>query len=169
MSTTITVDVNLGAIQKKVQSLIDDREFILSANNLLAKMCDPFVPMESGVLAQPLVDEGGVHYQAPYAHYMYYGVVYGPNIAVDIDKDTGQVLKWRSKPGIPKHDTGRKMQYNTVWYKDLTTGQFYPEQRQALHPKATMMWDKVMMTEQGDAFVKQVKDLLVRRARELYG
>ena len=37
------------------------------------------------------------------------------------------------------------------------------------HPQATAMWDKVMMDEQGEQFVDQVKEILARRARELYG
>lgn len=37
------------------------------------------------------------------------------------------------------------------------------------HPKATAFWDKVMMTEKGEEFTEQVKDILTRRARELYG
>jgi len=37
------------------------------------------------------------------------------------------------------------------------------------HPKATALWDKAMMREQGDVFTQQVKDILVRRAKQLYG
>lgn len=170
MSETITVDVNLGSISKKIQSVLDDTQANLAIHNLLAKMCDPYVPMESGMLVHNInVTPYYVQYISPYAHYMYKGVVYEPNIAVEIDPDTGQVLKWRSKPGVTKQPTGRTMQYNTVWYKDLTTGQFYPEQRQALHPLATKEWDKAMMIDKGEEFTKQVKDILVRRAKELYG
>ena len=169
MAQTITVQVDLGRITEKLDSVLEDEEFLTSVHNLLAKMCDPYVPKESGMLAQPIVDENGVHYRTRYAHYMYHGIVYGPNIATAIDSTTGQVLEWRSKPGMTKNPNGNEMQYNTVWYQDLTTGQFYPEKRRASHPKATKEWDKAMMMEQGDKFVKQVKDLLVRRAKELYG
>lgn len=37
------------------------------------------------------------------------------------------------------------------------------------HPKATALWDKAMIRENRDAFEQQVKDILVRRAKELYG
>ena len=37
------------------------------------------------------------------------------------------------------------------------------------HPRATAYWDKVMMEEKGDEFLYQVRDILVRRAKELYG
>lgn len=37
------------------------------------------------------------------------------------------------------------------------------------HPKATAFWDKVMMSERGEAFIKQAEEILRRRAKELYG
>lgn len=37
------------------------------------------------------------------------------------------------------------------------------------HPKATAFWDKAMMREKGEQFTQQVKAILVRRAKELYG
>lgn len=37
------------------------------------------------------------------------------------------------------------------------------------HPKATALWDKAMMSEKGKQFEEQVKAILVRRAKELYG
>lgn len=37
------------------------------------------------------------------------------------------------------------------------------------HPKATAFWDKAMMSEKGQSFCEQVKEILVRRAKELYG
>lgn len=38
-----------------------------------------------------------------------------------------------------------------------------------VHPKATAYWDKVMMSEQGEQFCKEVEALIQRRAKELYG
>ena len=37
------------------------------------------------------------------------------------------------------------------------------------HPLATSYWNKAMMTNEGEAFILQVQELLRRRARELYG
>lgn len=37
------------------------------------------------------------------------------------------------------------------------------------HPKATAYWDKAMMSEKGEVFCNQVKQILVRRAKQLYG
>ena len=37
------------------------------------------------------------------------------------------------------------------------------------HPKATALWDEVMMQERGDIFSEKVREILVRRYKELYG
>ena len=37
------------------------------------------------------------------------------------------------------------------------------------HPQATALWDKAMLAEKGDVFKAEIKRILVRRAKELYG
>ena len=37
------------------------------------------------------------------------------------------------------------------------------------HPRATALWDKVMMSEQGDLLRERITEVLARRAKELYG
>lgn len=37
------------------------------------------------------------------------------------------------------------------------------------HPLASAMWDKAMMTDKGEEFTEQVRQILIRRAKELYG
>lgn len=37
------------------------------------------------------------------------------------------------------------------------------------HPLASAYWDKAMMRDRGEEFVQQVKAILVRRYRQLYG
>lgn len=37
------------------------------------------------------------------------------------------------------------------------------------HPLASARWDQAMLRDQRDAFELQVKEILVRRAKELYG
>lgn len=37
------------------------------------------------------------------------------------------------------------------------------------HPLASAYWDKTMMAQKGDEFKQQVKAILVRRAKEIYG
>lgn len=76
-----------------------------------------YVPWDTGTLAKSpysvtQIGTGEVIYPGPYAHYMYYGEVYGPNIPV-FEDDSGEPTRWFSPPGQEKHPTGRALQYST--------------------------------------------------------
>lgn len=74
----------------------------------------PYVPCKEGNLQASVYREkpGKLKYPGPYAHYMYYGVVYGPNIPI-FDDDTGIPTGYYSKKGSTKQNTGRKLKYRT--------------------------------------------------------
>ena len=120
----ISIKINEKSLQDKVEQLLDDKT-MLQIHNLLAKMCDPYVPFLEGPLSQSALAQVTPEYvqyggsNVPYARYQYYGTYFN----------------------------------HTTDY----------------HPKATALWDKVMMSEQGDSFVRQVTEILERRAKELYG
>lgn len=72
----INVDVQIddASIQKKLDMLVDDR-VMYQIHDLLAKMCDPYVPFLEGPLSQTnVVTPQSVRYTVPYARYQYYGV-----------------------------------------------------------------------------------------------
>lgn len=145
----VNIDFNMSSIQQKFDNLIND-EVMLEIHNAFAKMCDPYVPMDEGVLAQSvIVEKDHIRYPGPYAHYQYVGEVYGPNIPIT---ENGIIVGWFSPPGKKKHPTGRAINYG-----------------REKHPLASKEWDKAMMTDKGDVFTQQVKDILVRRAKQLYG
>ncbi len=63
--------------------------------NTVARLSDPYVPMQQGVLKnnrQIMEDGKGIRYNQPYAHYQYYG----------------QVMAGRA----PKHYTGKAIHYH---------------------------------------------------------
>ena len=76
------------------------------------------------------IGSGEVVYPGPYAHYMYYGEVYGPNIPV-FEDDSGIPTRWFSPPGQPKHPTGRQIQYKSD--KNPLAGSFPFERMKADH------------------------------------
>jgi len=118
-SIKIDVEINEASIQKKLDMLIDDT-VMYQIHNLLAKMCDPYVPFLEGPLSQTVeVSPESVKYIQPYARYQYYGTEFN----------------------------------HTTDY----------------HPKATALWDKVMMSEKGEEFREGVRAILRARAKELYG
>lgn len=76
-----------------------------------------YCPWETGTLAKSPysvteLGAGEVIYPGPYAHYLYYGEVYGPNIPI-FEDDSGEPTRWFSPPGQPKLPTGRELQYST--------------------------------------------------------
>lgn len=152
---SVTVDINNFLLRQMVDELVNDDATMLEVHNAFAKRCDPYVPMAEGPLSQSALAQVTPQYvqygneSVPYAHYQYVGQVYGPNFPIT---ENGNIVGWFSKPNEKKSPTGRAINYNTE-----------------KHPKATAYWDKVMMQEQGEVFEKDVENILVRRAKELYG
>lgn len=98
--------------------------------------CIPYCPMKTGTLAKSaytatVLGSGRVVWPGPYAHYMYYGEVYGPNIPIYDEDESGEPTGYFSPPGRTKTPTGRKLQYNT----DLNplAGSFWFERAKADH------------------------------------
>lgn len=150
MRVQIDVNIDTKRLAKQFEALKDDN-VMYQIHDLFFKMCDPYVPMSEGILAHTNVDvtKDSVRYVQPYAHYMYVGEVYGPNIPI---KEDGIIVGWFSPPGKKKHPTGRDINYDTE-----------------KHPLATKEWDKAMMRDKGDVFLDAVKDIIMTRFKELYG
>ena len=145
MSITVTLPTDI--LDKKLKDLVDD-ETMLQVHNLFAKMCDPYVPMDEGILAQSLdITSEGVTYKQPYAHYQYTGLVYGPNIPI---MENGIIVGWFSRPGQTKTPTGEYLNYS-----------------KEKHPLASSEWDKAMMRDKGNEFKQQVLEILKEKARKL--
>ena len=75
--------------------------------------CFPYLPFDEGILAGSAntateIGSGEVVYDTPYARYLYYGEVYGPNIPI---VENGVIVGYWSPP--EKSPTGRQLQYNT--------------------------------------------------------
>lgn len=76
-----------------------------------------YAPWETGALAKSAygatqIGSGKVIYPGPYAHYQYYGEIYGPNIPV-FEDDSGIPTRYFSPKGQKKHPTGRSLKYAT--------------------------------------------------------
>lgn len=75
--------------------------------------CFPYVPFDEGILAGSAntateIGSGEVVYDQAYAHYQYYGEIWGPNFPI---VENGVIVGYRSPP--EKYPTGRPLQYNT--------------------------------------------------------
>lgn len=101
------------------------RKFNLEKGGLVQQVIDkavidyslPYCPFDTGVLANSaygatVIGSGEVVYPGPYAHYLFMGQVYGPNIPV-FEDDSGVPTRWFSPPGQKKHPTGKELTYKT--------------------------------------------------------
>ena len=87
-----------------VQKTIDDA---------VIRHCFPYLPFDEGVLAGSAntateIGSGEVVYDTPYARYLYYGEVYGPNFPIT---ENGEIVGYYSPP--EKFPTGEKLEFNT--------------------------------------------------------
>lgn len=88
-----------------------------------------------------------------------------------------QVFAEMCDPYVP-YLTGDLSRNVVVTPKDITYTSEYAEKQYygtefnhnlETHPLATALWDKVMLSDVGDDFCERVKEILVRRANELFG
>ena len=136
-----TVDIKLAGL-----AMVDDplKEY---ANMQLARYCEPYVPMNSGMLfSSAQITPEAVTYPGPYAHYQWEGVVYGPNYPIT---ENGILVGFFSKPDTPKVKTDRLLNYS----KDL-------------HPLATSKWDKAAMAVRKKDLAEDIRQYIVDRAGE---
>ena len=76
MDNLIDVDIQVDetALQAKLQKLIEDDSVKVQANQILARIIDPWIPYDTGELAGNItITADGITYHAPYAAKNYYG------------------------------------------------------------------------------------------------
>ena len=140
----VAFDVN--KLTKQFDTLLDDTT-MLEIYNLWGKMIEPWVPMDTGILAHGYeVTPQALIYPGPYAHYQYMGIVYGPNIPIFED---GELVGFRSPPG--KGSKSPKVPYQELVYSTEK------------HPLASKEWDKAAWATIRDSFVEGVRQILIRR------
>lgn len=75
----------------------------------------PFVPWATGSLWRSAftatkIGSGEVVWPGPYAHYMWEGIVYGPNIPI-FEENGETPTRFISPKGEKKHPTGKELEY----------------------------------------------------------
>lgn len=99
----------------------------------------PYTPMRNGVLFKSatfgtVIGSGEIRQITPYARYLYYGKVYGPNIPI---VEQGQLVGFFSPKGKKKHPTGAGLKYST-----------------SKHAQAGPYWFKRMVADKKDVILK---------------
>lgn len=78
-----------------------------------------YTPAMTGVLCKSpamhtKIGSGYIYQDGPYARYLYYGEIYGPNIPI---LENGQIIGFFSHKGKRKAPTGRPLHYSTEKHK----------------------------------------------------
>lgn len=124
------------------------------------KLMKPYTPFKMGVLENSatihtVIGSGQITQVTPYARYLYYGKVYGPNFPIVREKDgtehivfghydgDGIIIGWRSPKGKKKHPTGRRLHYS----KDK-------------HPLAGKMWFERMKADRKGEILQAAAKIL---------
>ena len=112
---------------------------------ICAEHMDKYVPFREGGLAYDTrrIESNKIIYNAPYAHYMYEGLVMGPNIPI---KENEIIVGWYSPKGKPKHYTGKSIKYN----------------QDGGHPYAGPHWDKRMWSAEKEEVLEEVQKYVNR-------
>ena len=120
--------------QQKWQGKIDNAQKFVD-QECINKM-KPYTPMITGMLHNSAITgtrigSGKIHQIAPYARYLYYGEVFGPNIPIIRD---GKIERFYSPP--KKHPTGRELKYSKSVNRNA--GKLWFERMKADHFKSIL-------------------------------
>lgn len=146
----VEAKIDVKKLLRQFEQLTTDETAMLEIYNLFAKLIEPWVPMDNGILAHGYeITPNYLRYPGPYAHYQYMGIVYGPNIP--LFDDTGELIGFYSPPQKYPKEPEQEIIYN-----------------KEKHEHASKEWDKAAYPVIKDQFLQGVKDILTRRWGELY-
>lgn len=119
---------NMNKRLEKAQRFIDSE---------CIRLMVPYTPMKNGLLMESVklgtvIGSGELRYLSPYARYLYYGEIYGPNIPI-FEKGNDTPVGFFSPRGQKKHSTGREMKYDT-----------------SRHPQAGKLWFERMKADHAE-------------------
>lgn len=108
-------------------------------DSTVVRLMKPYTPFRNGILEKSatlhtVIGSGEIKQYTPYARYLYYGKVYGPNIPII---ENGIVKGYFSPKGQKKHPTGKMLVYS-----------------KAKHPLAGKMWFERMKADHKDEILQ---------------
>lgn len=106
-------NVGITFDSKRIEKNLEKAQMKL--NMQVVADCDPLIPFRQGALRGSVnypegIKGGVIEWNTPYAHYMYAGEVYSPNIPM-FDADNN-LIGFFSPPGKKKDPTGRPLTYH---------------------------------------------------------
>lgn len=125
------------AINEKKKLLEEGSPVQRFVDSEVLRLMVPYTPMDTGAMIQSatagtVIGSGKIQYNSPYARYLYYGEVYGPNVPI---KENGIITGYWSPPH--KTPTGRPLTYSTE-----------------RHPQAGKLWFERMKADHKEDILK---------------
>lgn len=134
------VNINVNALMAPVRS---DKFWKFAAMEW-HRLYKDWVPMKEGDLYnQVRFAPKEITHTAPYAHYMYEGKVYGPNIPL---YEGDHIAGYFSQPNRKKKPTGKSLKFSRQY-----------------HDKACARWDQAAAPVQGQKLADALKDYLKKQ------
>lgn len=120
--------------QRQRNSLVNAQKYIDSE---CIRFMKPYTPFRTGIMEKSatlgtVIGSGHIVYNAPYARYQYYGIIYGPNIPLF---ENGVLIGWISPP--KKKPTNRHLRYS-----------------KSRHPQAQRLWFETMKKKHGQVILR---------------
>lgn len=114
-------------LQMQLRDVAYDDKVRREINEMIADMLEPYVPQFNGEFEAHNEDYDGpslresvqvgptqISWNTPYAHYMWMGFTYGPNIPIHAKGDPKTVIGFYSIPDSTKSPTGSYLSYSTA-------------------------------------------------------
>ena len=128
----------------------DMREVQKYIDNECIKLMSPYTPfltgnLEKSAIRNTVIGSGRITQNTPYARYLYYGEVYGPNLPIrngkiSFNPEDGPIEKWVSPK--KKYPTGRDIKYN-----------------KSGHPLAGKLWFERMKSDHTDDILRGARKI----------
>lgn len=123
MSVNIRLEVDNRINVKGLTNAVQSDKLWKYAATEWHRLYKDWVPMQTGELYRNVVFRPKeIEHISPYAHYLYEGKMYGPNIPIS---ESGTITGFFSQRNRPKSPTGRSLKY-----------------QHGQHPKACAKWDQ---------------------------
>lgn len=136
MQITLSADVRID--ERKCLELVRSDRFWKYAAYEWHRLYKDYVPMQSGALYNNVtIAPKTITHNVPYAHYMYMGQVYGPNMPI---YEGDNLAGFFSQPNRRKKPTGKSLKFS-----------------KQLHPKASAKWDKAAEPTQKPKLIQSLQ------------
>lgn len=136
MQIILSADVRID--ERKCLELVRSDRFWKYAAYEWHRLYKDYVPMQSGALYNNVtIAPKTITHHVPYAHYMYMGQVYGPNMPI---YEGDNLAGFFSQPNRRKKPTGKSLNFS-----------------KQLHPKASAKWDKAAEPTQKSKLIQSLQ------------